>query len=69
MGAATGDAAPKATSTLVPAAPATPRSNIIEMTLRIVVRSTACRERTEQRLLLILSDGKPNDVDVYEGRS
>ena len=26
------------------------------------------RERTSRRLLLILSDGKPNDVDVYEGR-
>jgi nitric oxide reductase NorD protein len=25
------------------------------------------RERTTRRLLLILSDGKPNDVDVYEG--
>lgn len=25
------------------------------------------RERTARRLLLILSDGKPNDVDVYEG--
>jgi nitric oxide reductase NorD protein len=26
------------------------------------------RERASRRLLLILSDGKPNDVDVYEGR-
>jgi nitric oxide reductase NorD protein len=26
------------------------------------------RQPTRQRLLLILSDGKPNDVDVYEGR-
>lgn len=25
------------------------------------------RERTARRLLLILSDGKPNDVDIYEG--
>jgi nitric oxide reductase NorD protein len=25
------------------------------------------REQTTRRLLLILSDGKPNDVDVYEG--
>jgi nitric oxide reductase NorD protein len=25
------------------------------------------RERTTRRLLLILSDGKPNDVDLYEG--
>ena len=25
------------------------------------------RERTNRRLLLILSDGKPNDVDAYEG--
>jgi nitric oxide reductase NorD protein len=27
-----------------------------------------CRETSERRLLLILSDGKPNDADVYEGR-
>jgi len=27
-----------------------------------------CRERAPRRLLLILSDGKPNDVDIYEGR-
>jgi nitric oxide reductase NorD protein len=26
------------------------------------------RQRTTRRLLLVLSDGKPNDVDVYEGR-
>ena len=26
------------------------------------------REKAQHRLLLILSDGKPNDVDVYEGR-
>jgi nitric oxide reductase NorD protein len=26
------------------------------------------RERAEHRLLLLLSDGKPNDVDRYEGR-
>jgi nitric oxide reductase NorD protein len=25
-------------------------------------------EPASQRLLLLLSDGKPNDVDVYEGR-
>src|SRR5690606_8090408 len=27
-----------------------------------------CRESARHRLLLVLSDGKPNDVDVYEGR-
>jgi nitric oxide reductase NorD protein len=27
-----------------------------------------CRERARHRLLLVLSDGKPNDVDEYEGR-
>lgn len=27
-----------------------------------------CRHPTERRLLLILSDGKPNDVDAYDGR-
>lgn len=27
-----------------------------------------CRQEAERRLLLILSDGKPNDVDLYEGR-
>src|SRR5690606_19434231 len=26
------------------------------------------RRRAEHRLLLLLSDGKPNDVDEYEGR-
>ena len=26
------------------------------------------RERARHRLLLVLSDGKPNDVDAYEGR-
>lgn len=30
--------------------------------------ASLCRERTQRRWLLILSDGKPNDVDVYEGR-
>lgn len=35
--------------------------------LRMATRALA--ERTErQRLLLILTDGKPNDIDVYEGR-
>ena len=27
-----------------------------------------CREASSQRLLLILTDGKPNDLDKYEGR-
>ena len=27
-----------------------------------------CREPADRRLLLVLSDGKPNDVDLYEGR-
>jgi len=27
-----------------------------------------CREAAGHRLLLVLSDGKPNDVDIYEGR-
>jgi nitric oxide reductase NorD protein len=27
-----------------------------------------CRQPARHRLLLVLSDGKPNDVDVYEGR-
>ena len=27
-----------------------------------------CRETARHRLLLLLTDGKPNDVDVYEGR-
>ena len=26
------------------------------------------RERAAQRLLLLLSDGRPNDIDIYEGR-
>lgn len=30
--------------------------------------ASLCRERTQRRWLLILSDGKPNDVDLYEGR-
>jgi nitric oxide reductase NorD protein len=30
--------------------------------------STLMREPAAHRLLLLLSDGKPNDVDVYEGR-
>ena len=30
--------------------------------------ATLMREPAAQRLLLVLSDGKPNDVDVYEGR-
>jgi nitric oxide reductase NorD protein len=30
--------------------------------------TTLSRERCRHRLLLVLSDGKPNDVDVYEGR-
>ena len=30
--------------------------------------ATLMREPASQRLLLLLSDGKPNDVDVYEGR-
>jgi nitric oxide reductase NorD protein len=27
-----------------------------------------CREQTDRRLLLVLSDGKPNDDDLYEGQ-
>jgi len=27
-----------------------------------------CREHARHRLLVVLSDGKPNDVDEYEGR-
>ncbi|MGE5816173.1 MAG: nitric oxide reductase activation protein NorD [Acidobacteriota bacterium] len=27
-----------------------------------------CREQADRRLLLVLSDGKPNDEDVYEGQ-
>ncbi len=30
--------------------------------------ATLMRQAAAQRLLLLLSDGKPNDVDVYEGR-
>ena len=30
--------------------------------------ATLCRVRAASRLLLLLSDGKPNDIDVYEGR-
>ncbi|MFH1813200.1 MAG: hypothetical protein ABIF28_03425 [Pseudomonadota bacterium] len=30
--------------------------------------ATLMREPASQRLLLLLSDGKPNDVDVYQGR-
>ena len=30
--------------------------------------SALCREHARHRLLLVLSDGKPNDVDEYEGR-
>lgn len=30
--------------------------------------ASLCREQTQRRWLLILSDGKPNDVDLYEGR-
>jgi nitric oxide reductase NorD protein len=32
------------------------------------VTAVLAAERTSRRLLLVLSDGKPNDVDVYEGR-
>ena len=32
------------------------------------VTAALCRQATPRRLLLILSDGKPNDVDLYEGR-
>jgi nitric oxide reductase NorD protein len=32
------------------------------------VTSALCREVAAARLLLLLSDGKPNDVDLYEGR-
>ena len=32
------------------------------------VTAALCRTRAASRLLLLLSDGKPNDVDVYEGR-
>jgi nitric oxide reductase NorD protein len=32
------------------------------------VTAMLCRENAASRLLLLLSDGKPNDVDAYEGR-
>jgi nitric oxide reductase NorD protein len=32
------------------------------------VTASICRQPARRRLLLVLSDGKPNDVDVYEGR-
>jgi nitric oxide reductase NorD protein len=32
------------------------------------VTAAICRQPARRRLLLVLSDGKPNDVDVYEGR-
>ncbi len=32
------------------------------------VTAALCRQRATSRLLLLLSDGKPNDVDLYEGR-
>jgi nitric oxide reductase NorD protein len=32
------------------------------------VTAAIVQERTDRRLLLVLSDGKPNDVDEYEGR-
>jgi nitric oxide reductase NorD protein len=32
------------------------------------VTAALCRERAARRLLLVLSDGKPNDEDLYEGR-
>jgi len=35
--------------------------------IRHLTAALGC-ERTSRRLLLILSDGKPNDVDIYEGR-
>jgi nitric oxide reductase NorD protein len=31
------------------------------------VTAALCRQQAASRLLLLLSDGKPNDVDVYEG--
>src|SRR5690606_17694950 len=30
--------------------------------------STLVQRPAQHRLLLVLSDGKPNDVDIYEGR-
>jgi nitric oxide reductase NorD protein len=32
------------------------------------VTAALCRQTAASRLLLLLSDGKPNDIDVYEGR-
>jgi nitric oxide reductase NorD protein len=32
------------------------------------VTAALCRQAAGSRLLLLLSDGKPNDVDVYEGK-
>jgi nitric oxide reductase NorD protein len=32
------------------------------------VTAPLCREQTDRKLLLVLSDGKPNDEDVYEGQ-
>jgi nitric oxide reductase NorD protein len=32
------------------------------------VTAALCREPAPRRLLLVLSDGKPNDADAYEGR-
>jgi nitric oxide reductase NorD protein len=32
------------------------------------VTARICQQPARRRLLLVLSDGKPNDVDVYEGR-
>jgi nitric oxide reductase NorD protein len=32
------------------------------------VTAMLCRESAASRLLLLLSDGKPNDIDAYEGR-
>jgi nitric oxide reductase NorD protein len=32
------------------------------------VTAALCGQPTRRRLLLIISDGKPNDVDVYDGR-
>jgi nitric oxide reductase NorD protein len=35
--------------------------------IRLATRNLQARHE-RQRLLLILTDGKPNDIDVYEGR-
>jgi nitric oxide reductase NorD protein len=32
------------------------------------VTAALCRQGAPLRLLLLLSDGKPNDIDIYEGR-